>query len=472
MKLRKILPLIAVLLLMLVAIPLMVVSASAEDALTPSEGLEFKLSGNKKYYIVAGIGDFEGSELVIPSTYEGKPVERIAQYAFRDKTQLTSVYLPDSINYVGHAVFYNCTNITSARLSAGLKTIGSSMFQKCSKLTSIVIPEGVTAINKDAFRECTALAEISLPSTLQSISQSVFRTNKAMTSITLPNSVTFVDHAAFYGCTQLRTVVIPGSVKNIPTYAFYNCGNLRSVTFGEGVESIGNYAMAQCPFLNTVNLPDSLTTIGLSAFRMGATQTSRLKAITIPANVTSIGNYAFFKGAITEINIPASVNNIGNNAFSGCNALKTVYYGGANEAAWNNINLNSNALLIKVTRYYYSENDPHAEGYWHYVNGVPTVWEVVPLPEFTVSFNANGHGTAPEAQTVVEGQKATNPGALTAEDYEFIGWYTDAACTEAYDFNTAVTTDITLYAKWVKMGDFVIGGDPESGDLEMPEIGI
>jgi uncharacterized repeat protein (TIGR02543 family) len=33
-------------------------------------------------------------------------------------------------------------------------------------------------------------------------------------------------------------------------------------------------------------------------------------------------------------------------------------------------------------------------------------------------------------------------------NYNFAGWYTDQACTSAYDFDSPVTKDITLYAKW------------------------
>lgn len=75
-------------------------------------------------------------------------------------------------------------------------------------------------------------------------------------------------------------------------------------------------------------------------------------------------------------------------------------------------------------------------------------FEVVQGTTHTVTFNANGHGTAPSAQTVTDGQKATKPTNPTAEGYTFGGWYTDQTCTTAFDFNTAITKDITLYAKW------------------------
>lgn len=69
-------------------------------------------------------------------------------------------------------------------------------------------------------------------------------------------------------------------------------------------------------------------------------------------------------------------------------------------------------------------------------------------PTYTVTFNANGHGTAPDAQTVIQGDKAKEPTAPTATGYTFGGWYREAGCTNAFDFNTAINANITLYAKW------------------------
>ena len=71
---------------------------------------------------------------------------------------------------------------------------------------------------------------------------------------------------------------------------------------------------------------------------------------------------------------------------------------------------------------------------------------------YTVTFNANGHGTAPASQTVLSGNKASEPAAPTASGWTFGGWYKDSACTETlkYDFNTPVTANLTLYAKWTE----------------------
>jgi uncharacterized repeat protein (TIGR02543 family) len=73
-----------------------------------------------------------------------------------------------------------------------------------------------------------------------------------------------------------------------------------------------------------------------------------------------------------------------------------------------------------------------------------------PTVHYAVSFDLNYSGStgAPSSQSVASGSTATEPTAPTRDALTFVGWYTDAACTTAYSFSTAVTADITLYAKW------------------------
>lgn len=68
----------------------------------------------------------------------------------------------------------------------------------------------------------------------------------------------------------------------------------------------------------------------------------------------------------------------------------------------------------------------------------------------TVTFDVNGHGTAPDPQTVDIGTRAVRPTDPAQTGWRFDGWYTDKDCTAAYDFDSEVTDNITLYAKWVK----------------------
>ena len=66
---------------------------------------------------------------------------------------------------------------------------------------------------------------------------------------------------------------------------------------------------------------------------------------------------------------------------------------------------------------------------------------------YTVTFNANG-GTAVKAQSVSSGAKASKPADPTKEGYEFAGWYSDKSLTKAFNFNSTVKSNLTLYAKW------------------------
>lgn len=66
-----------------------------------------------------------------------------------------------------------------------------------------------------------------------------------------------------------------------------------------------------------------------------------------------------------------------------------------------------------------------------------------------VKFNSQG-GSSVKDQTPASGSTVSKPADPTREGYTFGGWYTDEACTEAYDFSSPVAADMTLYAKWVK----------------------
>ncbi|MCR5167353.1 MAG: InlB B-repeat-containing protein, partial [Oscillospiraceae bacterium] len=66
---------------------------------------------------------------------------------------------------------------------------------------------------------------------------------------------------------------------------------------------------------------------------------------------------------------------------------------------------------------------------------------------FDVVFDTNG-GTTVASQTVDSGKTASRPSDPVKIGYAFDKWYSDAALTKEYDFNSAVTSDITLYAGW------------------------
>ena len=88
-------------------------------------------------------------------------------------------------------------------------------------------------------------------------------------------------------------------------------------------------------------------------------------------------------------------------------------------------------------------------------------WDV---KTYDVTFNVNG-GSAVTKQTINHNEKVSKPTDPTKDGYTFGGWYTDVECTQAYDFNSNVTEDLSLYAKWTEV---VVEPEPETPVIEEP----
>jgi uncharacterized repeat protein (TIGR02543 family) len=72
----------------------------------------------------------------------------------------------------------------------------------------------------------------------------------------------------------------------------------------------------------------------------------------------------------------------------------------------------------------------------------------------TITYDANGHGTAPAPLAVNYGDKIAEPASPTAEGYAFEGWYTDREGSSgnrwAFPSDVMPDHDLTLYAKWTE----------------------
>lgn len=69
------------------------------------------------------------------------------------------------------------------------------------------------------------------------------------------------------------------------------------------------------------------------------------------------------------------------------------------------------------------------------------------IVKYTVKFETNCDSKI-ENVSVERNEKVKEPKAPVREGYSFVGWYTDKDCTNAYDFDSKVTSPFTLYAKW------------------------
>jgi uncharacterized repeat protein (TIGR02543 family) len=86
-------------------------------------------------------------------------------------------------------------------------------------------------------------------------------------------------------------------------------------------------------------------------------------------------------------------------------------------------------------------------------------WKII----YTILFNSND-GSAVESQTIDVGGKVIYPVTPERENYLFGIWCADKELTAEYDFNTVVTSNLTLYAKWTRTSNNVTfdtaGGSP------------
>jgi len=211
----------------------------------PSTGLSFSSNGDGTYS-VSSIGTCTDRNVAIPSTYNGKLVTSIGNYAFERCMDLTGITIPNSVTSIGHGAFQNCRSLTSITIPNSVTSIGEGAFDYCTGLTSIMIPNSVTSIGNYAFYRCTSLTSITIPNSVTSIGDYAFGYCTSLTSITIPNSVTSIGGAAFAGCSGLTSITIPNSVTSIGGAAFAGCSGLTSITIPNSVTSIGEAVFSDC----------------------------------------------------------------------------------------------------------------------------------------------------------------------------------------------------------------------------------
>ena len=351
-----------------------------------ADPLTYKVSGNT--VTVTDCKESASGALVIPATYDGKPVTSIGSWAFWKCTSLTSVTIPDSVTSIGNFTFHSCSDLTSVTIGNSVLNIMAGAFFRCSSLTSVTIPDSVTNIDIGAFVGCSSLTSIevgkknaeyssedevlfsknktelirfpagknghyAIPNNVTSIADTAFYDCSRLTSVTIPDSVTTIGGGAFEGCGSLTSVTIPNSVTSIGGTAFYDCSRLASMTIPNSVTSIEDWTFFRCSSLKSVTIPDNVTSIGDYAFAgcglrnvtIGNSVTNidsyafvgcnSLASVTIPDSVTSIGEKAFWKCSnLTSVTIPDSVISIYDSAFEGCARLKRIIFGGDAPFFW------------------------------------------------------------------------------------------------------------------------------------------
>ena len=134
--------------------------------------------------------------------------------------------------------------------------------------------------------------------------------------------------------------------------------------------------------------------------------------------------------------------------------LPDLYVAEFNEASPNPKHVRNDEKLVPVTLIW-------AGGSWQ----VKEQGRVYVTEEYTVTFDAYGGSPTPDEQHVKSGEKAVPPADPTLKGFTFAFWYlgeNEQTATE-YDFNTPVTENITLTAKW-EINKFKVTFDTDGGE--------
>ena len=252
-----------------------------------SGNLEYTLNPDNKSYTVTGMGNYEGSILIIPDEYNGLPVVKIGKSAFSGRRSITTLIIGNNVTEIEEYAFMSA-GLVSVTVGRNLQTTGPNAFSYNSKLIEVInyssldiktyhygygyeghgledakkVHTGESIIkNVDGFLFYTdnginylmgyigSEKNLVLPDDYNGemylLYNGVFR-GLGITSVTIPKSIIEISSYAFSGCLSLVNVNISDSVISIKSEAFLGCTNLTSLVIPESVTSIESDAFSSC----------------------------------------------------------------------------------------------------------------------------------------------------------------------------------------------------------------------------------
>ena len=103
------------------------------------------------------------ANVVVPDTYEGKPVTAIRGNVFQGLGAIRTVKLPKGITEIRGYTFDGCRNLQSINIPQGVTRIGGHAFYGCSSLKDVKFPSSLEEIGSSAFRRCASLSKVRIP---------------------------------------------------------------------------------------------------------------------------------------------------------------------------------------------------------------------------------------------------------------------------------------------------------------------
>ena len=130
----------------------------------------------------------ELSKVDIPNEIEYKEkkykVTSISDNAFRNRTDLTDVKIPDSVKKIGSYAFYGCWRLSKISIPASVISIGDYAFWNCSAPSQIELKgNSLESIGNYAFADCYSVDNIEFPDSLKKIGSDAFKKCNSLSSI-------------------------------------------------------------------------------------------------------------------------------------------------------------------------------------------------------------------------------------------------------------------------------------------------
>lgn len=265
-----------------------------------------------------------------------KGMEAIYPYAFQGCSSLSEIKLPEGLLAIGELAFEGCRNLKEIRLPEGLKQIDRCAFSTdadkevndnwknflCSSLSSVTIPESLNYIGQAVFEGTPWLEQKKTDNPLVTVNGVLIDGSQCKGNVVIPEGVTSIADGAFQNNENIVSVKMPDSVNEIGYIAFENCTTLETVSLPNHDVTIGDGAFDKTKWIN--DLRNSSETFIAGGVLFAAKGVSG--KYVIPENVHRIYGNAFENNtAITEVVIPSTVKEIlGDSTFANCTALKSV----------------------------------------------------------------------------------------------------------------------------------------------------
>ena len=126
------------------------------------------------------------------------------------------VIVPDGITRIRNNAFLNCDKVTSITLPNGIEFIGTKAFAGCNGLAD---KDGFVIVKNVLYSYCGKTADVNVPNGVDCIDTGAFA-GKSIVSVTIPACVSTIEHQAFISCRKLTKVKILNGNTKISDNAF------------------------------------------------------------------------------------------------------------------------------------------------------------------------------------------------------------------------------------------------------------